>query len=97
MMAIVIFGGDRLGKIPQLLREHGFSLVEHVTGRKKSHQRVEIPQAAEGVLVFTDYLNHKTTDEVKAAAKRRGIKVLFVKRSWAELSRVLVTLKAFGR
>jgi hypothetical protein len=71
-------------------------LVEHITGRKKSHQRVEIPQAAQGVLVFTDYLNHKTADEVKAAAKRKGIKAVFVRRSWSELSRVLATLQSLG-
>jgi hypothetical protein len=93
-MAIIIFGGDRLGKIPQLLHEQGFSLVDHVTGRKKGHQKMEIPQAAEGVLVFTDYLNHLLAAEIKAAAKRKGLKTLFVKRSWAQLSQALQTFKA---
>jgi hypothetical protein len=92
-MAVIIFGGDRLGKIPQLLHEHGFSLVDHVTGRKKGHQKIEIPQAAEGVLVFTDYLNHLLAAEIKAAAKRKGIKALFVKRSWAQLSQALQAFK----
>jgi hypothetical protein len=93
-MALVIFGGDRLGKIPQLLQEQGFSLVDHVTGRKKGHQKIDIPEAAEGVLVFTDYLNHLLAVEVKAAAKRKGIKAVFVKRSWSQLSRALITLKS---
>jgi hypothetical protein len=92
-MAIVIFGGDRLGKIPQLLQQQGFSLVDHVTGRKKGHQKIEIPQAAEGVLIFTDYLNHLLALEIKAAAKRKGIKAIFVKRSWSQLSRALQAFK----
>jgi hypothetical protein len=93
-MAIIIFGGDRLGKIPQLLYEQGFSLVDHVTGRKKGHQKIEIPQAVEGILVFTDYLNHLLAVEIKTAAKRKGIKALFVKRSWSQLSQALQAFKA---
>jgi hypothetical protein len=95
-MAIIIFGGDRLGKIPELLQKEGFSLVDHVTGRKKGHYKFEIPQAAEGVLVFTDYLNHLLAAEIKTEAKRKGVKTLFVKRSWSQLQQALQTFKAMG-
>ncbi len=93
-MSIVIFGGDRLGKIPSLLKAEGFHLVHHVTGRKKSDIRVEIPREAEGVLVLVDYLNHTLALEVKAAAKRRGVQAVFARRSWSEISKAIGSLKA---
>lgn len=92
-MSIVIFGGDRLGKIPSLLENHGYRLVQHVSGRKKGDlKKIEIPNGAEGILVFIDYLNHNLALEVKAAAKRKGIKVVFVKRSWSQIKQVLGSL-----
>lgn len=80
-MGIVIFGGDRLGKIPSLLEEQGFNLIQHVTGRKKGDLKVRIPEKAEGVLIFVDFLNHNLALDIKTAAKQRGIKAIFVKRS----------------
>lgn len=93
-MSIVIFGGDRLGKIPSLLENHGFRMVQHITGRKKGDlKKIEIPTDAEGILVFIDYLNHNLALEVKAAAKRKGIKAVFVKRSWSQIKQALVGLQ----
>lgn len=93
-MSIVIYGGDRLGNIPQLLQKHGFQLVQHVTGRKKGGLKMDIPSEAQGVLVFIDFLNHTMAMEVKAAAKRRGIKAVFVKRSWSRLKEALHELRS---
>jgi hypothetical protein len=95
-MGVVIFGGDRLGNIPQLLQKHGFHLVQHVTGRKKGDLKTDIHREAEGVLVFIDFLNHTLAGEVKAAAKRKGIQVIFVRRSWSQLKQALATLKIAG-
>jgi hypothetical protein len=92
-MSIVIFGGDRLGNIPKILEEHGFQLIEHITGRKKGDLKTVLHREAEGVLVFTDFLNHSLALGVKAAAKRRGIKVLFVKRSCSQLKEALISLR----
>ncbi|HBE79144.1 MAG TPA: dihydroorotate dehydrogenase [Firmicutes bacterium] len=92
-MSIVIFGGDRLGNIPKVLEKHGFRLIEHVTGRKKGDLKTAIHREAEGVLVFTDFLNHKLALGVKAAAKRKGLKVIFVKRSCSQLREALLSLK----
>jgi hypothetical protein len=93
-MSIIIFGGDRLGKIPHLLKEQGFQLVQHVTGRKKGDLRTEIHPEAEGVLVLFDYLSHNMVLEVKAAAKRKGIKTVFSKRSWSQISQALPAFRA---
>ena len=92
-MSIVIFGGDRLGNIPQLLEEHGFDLLDHITGRKMGDMKTVIHRKAEGVIVFTDFLNHRLALGVKAAAKRRGLKVVFVKRSCSQLREVLISMK----
>ncbi len=93
-MSIIIIGGDRLGKIPLLLKEHGFHLLEHVPGRKKGDIKTGIPREAEGVVIFTDFLNHNLALEIKAAAKRQGKKVVFAQRSWSKLSKALLDLKA---
>lgn len=92
-MPIVIFGGDNLGKIPLLLENHGFQLVQHITGRKRGDIKICIPQEAEGVLVLTDYINHQLAKKVKAAAKEQGIQAIFARRSWSRISKELENLK----
>jgi len=88
-MSIVIYGGDRLGKIPKLLEGQGFQLIQHVTGRKRGDLKAGIPSGIDGVLVFVDYLNHNLASEIKEAAKRQGIKTVFVKRSWSQIRNAL--------
>lgn len=88
-MNIVIYGGDRLGKIPLLLNNHGIKLVKHVTGRKQSDLNTDIPSRVSAVLVLTDYLSHSMLTGVKTTAKRRGIKTIFAKRSWPEIKKAM--------
>ncbi|HEY8463571.1 MAG TPA: DUF2325 domain-containing protein [Bacillota bacterium] len=88
-MNIVIYGGDRLGKIPLLLKNHGFNLVKHVTGRKHSDLKTNIPSHVSTVLVLTDYLSHSMLSDVKTTAKRKGLKTVFAKRSWSEIQKVI--------
>lgn len=88
-MDIVIFGGDHLGNIPDLLHDHGVKLVKHVTGRKRRDLKADIPSNVTAVLVLTDYLSHSMLLEIKANARRRGIKTVFSKRSWPQINQAM--------
>ncbi len=88
-MDVIIFGGDHLGNIPHLLHNHGVQLVKHVTGRKQADLRFDIPPKISAILVLTDYLSHSMLIEVKANAKRQGVKLVFAKRSWSQISKAI--------
>lgn len=38
-ISAVIVGADRLGNIPNLLREHNIAITHHISGRDPSHQK----------------------------------------------------------
>ncbi len=38
-LSAVVVGADRLGNIPNLLREHNIAITHHITGRDPSHQK----------------------------------------------------------
>lgn len=88
-MDIIVFGGDHLGKIPHLLHDHGVEMVRHVSGRKHGDFKIIIPSQTDTILVLTDYLSHSMLSMIKDTAKRRSIKTVFAKRSWAEISKVM--------
>lgn len=91
-MSILIVGGDRLGQIPKCLRQKGFQDIEHITGRKVRDGHLVISPRHETVLVLTDYVNHGLARLVKVQAKRNEQRVVFAKRSWAEIRNVLESL-----
>jgi len=88
-MTVLIVGGDYLGKIPERLKELGFSQIQHLSGRKVNHIEAELPHSVDVVLVLVDYINHPLACKIKREAQRRGVKALFARRSWSHISQVL--------
>ncbi|HIE13533.1 MAG TPA: DUF2325 domain-containing protein [Desulfotomaculum sp.] len=84
-MSILIIGGDRLGEIPDNLKDMGFTRVYHITGRKKRDILREVSPQHEMVLVLTDFVGHEIARMVKADAKRKRVRVLFARRSWSHI------------
>ncbi|MBN6186894.1 DUF2325 domain-containing protein [Aneurinibacillus sp. BA2021] len=84
-MAYVVIGADRLGNINALLEEKLEGKLIHVSGRKKKDQNYTLPQLVNGVIVFTDYINHNLAKRVKADAKKRNVPIVFAKRSVSHL------------
>lgn len=88
-MAIIVFGGDRLGNINIFLEKNGYQVIKHVKGRAKGDLKFDIPCEAEGVLLFTDFLSHNLARSVKESAKKRGLKVYCARRSWSHICQLL--------
>ena len=53
MDGLMIIGADRLGAIPDRLKELGFQDIKHVSGRKVKMVQKEIPPNIDLVLVLT--------------------------------------------
>lgn len=93
-MSVFIVGGDYLGNIPDKLKGFGFTEIMHLSGRKKGHVTVEIPSQVDVVLVLTNYINHGCAVKIKEQARKMGIKTLFARRAWSDISKMLV--REFG-
>jgi hypothetical protein len=88
MSSVLVIGGDRLGRIVDMLQYKGFQNILHITGRKNAEIHVNIPVNTKMVLVLTDYVNHNLSTRIKSKAKDRNLPILFCKRSCAELGQV---------
>lgn len=82
-MSVLVIGGDRIQNIKDKLRENGFDIIEHVSGRKKSDKKVKIPYKTDLVLVLTDYVGHRVVELIKEESKKCDKKVVFSKRCWS--------------
>jgi len=53
----VIVGADRLGNIPDLLRDHNISITHHISGRDPAHQKktLHLPSGTQIVILLTDF------------------------------------------
>jgi len=80
-MRVLIVGADRLGNITKKLQQEGAEEIIHWTGRSKSFWNKEVPRNVEKVIVFCDFINHKTMYNVKRQAKVSGIPVVYSKRA----------------
>ncbi|MGE5702488.1 MAG: DUF2325 domain-containing protein [Clostridia bacterium] len=89
MASILVVGGDRLGRIIDLLQGNGYEEIHHITGRKSSQVNVKIPANTNMVLVLTDFVNHNLSTSIKQKAKEQNLPVMFCKRSCAELLKLL--------
>src|SRR5690625_6125737 len=56
----VVVGADRLGKIPQLLKQHNIRVSRHISGRDPAHQKkgLQLPSGTEVLILLTDFLGH---------------------------------------
>lgn len=82
-MRALLVGADRLGNIPEVLADHGISVVGHVSGRNPAHQR-RMPDSgrqADLMILFTDFLGHNVMRQFRDLAGRRRMRVLACRRS----------------
>ena len=82
-MRALLVGADRLGNIPEVLADHGISIVGHVSGRNPAHQR-RMPDSgrqADLMILFTDFLGHNVMKQFRDLAGRQGMRVLACRRS----------------
>lgn len=82
-MNAVVVGADRLGNIPDLLREMGIQVAKHISGRASAHQRTlpVLPRGTQLLILFTDFLNHNAMRSFRSQAEAQGIRVLACRRS----------------
>lgn len=89
-MSVVVIGGDYLGNIEKNLYSLGVTDLQHITGRKAvAKNKITVPRGTDFILLFTDYVNHRTADTVKQIAKSREIPVVYAKRSWRAIEEKL--------
>lgn len=97
-MSLLIVGADHLGNIEKNLRDSGVEQIEHIQGRNVCDKRkLHISQTTSLVIVFTDYINHLTAQNVKKQAKAQKVPVVFAKRSWRALEQQLYPMGFCGR
>src|SRR5690606_1197229 len=82
-VSALIVGADRLGNIPDLLRDHNIAIRHHISGRDPAHQKKApaLPSGTDLVILLTDFLGHNVMKTFRLAAQRAGIRVLACRRS----------------
>ena len=89
-MSILIVGGDNIEIINCNLCKNGYCVAKHISGRKHSHQCIEIPKNVDVVLVLIDYVSHGVSNHIKKESKRLGIRTVFAKRAWSSVESSLL-------
>ena len=89
-MSILIVGGDNIDMLNCNLCKNGYCIAKHISGRKPSHQCMEIPKNIDIILVLIDYVSHGMSNHIKKESKRLGIKTVYAKRSWSSVESSLI-------
>jgi len=94
-LSAVVVGADRLGNIPDLLRRHNISILQHVSGRETAHQKkgMQLPSGTQLVILLTDFLGHNVMKTFRCAAGQRGVPVLACRRSVCAMQQALEQCK----
>ncbi|MFT0533089.1 DUF2325 domain-containing protein [Castellaniella hirudinis] len=87
----LVVGADRLGNIPDLLRDHNIAISHHISGRDTAHQKKapSLPSGTDLVILLTDFLGHNVMKTFRAAAQRAGIRVMTCRRSVCSMQQAL--------
>lgn len=90
-VSALIVGADRLGNIPDLLRDHNIAIRHHISGRDPAHQKKApaLPSGTDLVILLTDFLGHNVMKTFRAAAQRAGVRVLTCRRSVCSMRQAL--------
>lgn len=89
MANVLVVGGDRVAEIESMLYDKGFEQVYHVSGRKKSDVKANIPADTALIVVFINFVNHNLSRNIKKLAKQRQVPIVFCRRSCESLSLAL--------
>ena len=94
-LSAVVVGADRLGNIPDLLRQHNISILQHVSGRDPAHQKksMQLPSGTQLVILLTDFLGHNVMKTFRCAALQRGVPILACRRSVCAMQQALKQCK----
>jgi hypothetical protein len=84
-MSALIIGADRLGNIPDLLKERGIEIHHHWDGRKKGMRRMSVPSNVDMVIVLYDFIEHQFMENIKQQAKRKNIPCVYSRRTVSDL------------
>ncbi len=84
-MTAVIVGGDYIKQIEKIFAKKGVTRVEHWSGRKAGHLRKSLPGDTCLVVLLCDYLSHSLAGKVRDNAERRGLPVIYCRRSMGAL------------
>ncbi|MEO6985842.1 MAG: DUF2325 domain-containing protein [Paralcaligenes sp.] len=87
----VVVGADRLGNIPDLLKERNITIRQHISGREPAHQKKTptLPSGTELLILLTDFLGHNVMKTFRAAAQRSGVRVMACRRSVCDMKQAL--------
>ena len=90
-ISAVIVGADRLGNIPNLLRDHNIAITHHISGRDPSHQKktLQLPSGTQMVILLTDFLGHNVMKTFRNAAQRSGVRVVACRSSVCAMQQAL--------
>ena len=91
-MVTLIVGSYSLRSLPIQLRRLGISRVIHWDGLKARHLTAPIPRDVEAVILLTDAVAHDVVQAVRRRAQRRGLKLIYARRSRASIERSLQML-----
>lgn len=86
-MSALIIGGDKVQTIIKGLKDKGFNLIEHISGRKakdKIKGCILNNSKYDIVIVLTDYINHCLVSNLKNNLCHCN--VIYCKRSWPIIS-----------
>ncbi len=84
-MCVMVVGGDYIESIKKRLLEAGVVKIYHVNGRKVGDTRREIPGDVDIVIFLCDFVSHNLVRSFKKEAKRKGIPVIFSRRSISQV------------
>ncbi|ETD73035.1 hypothetical protein V757_00545 [Pelistega indica] len=90
-MNAVVVGADRLGNLPDVLKEHNIKINKHISGRDPSHQKknLALPSGTEILILLTDFLGHNVMKSFRAAAEKQNIPIVACKRSVCSMKQAL--------
>ena len=95
-MSVLLVGADRLGNIPEVLTANGYDDYVHVPGRKKGMRKFKVPQDVDLVIVFTDFVEHCVSNNIKAQVKNMNVPCIYAKRSVTDLTKKLESCQNCG-
>ncbi len=81
MRSVLIVGGDQVDGIKKILTDHGIRQIQHWSGRKPADNHKKIPDDTSFIVLVTKLINHSLTYNIKRAASKRQLKIVYTSNS----------------
>ncbi|AJD31162.1 DUF2325 domain-containing protein [Clostridium sporogenes] len=88
-MSVFVVGGDKIQTIKENLKEMGFNKINHVTGRRTRHRKIQVPTNTDLVLVLIDYVGHTVVESIKEQSKSHNTRIVYSRRAWTSIEKTL--------